>query len=88
MLDQGLNRMEVLKYELELSLIQIVSEGAQFYSLRAKTRTIALEYPEYIVWSPELRGNQAVVDIWDRSWKRLASISVQASQEMVNAPMW
>jgi hypothetical protein len=88
MFDQGHNRLEVLKHDLAEALSQIVSEGAQFYSLCAKTRTMALEYPEFIVWSPELRGDKAVADIWDRSWKRLGSVSVQASREMINAPMW
>lgn len=88
MFDQGHNRLPVLEHELADALHTIVAEGGMFYQLREKTRAIAREYPEFIVWSPELRGEYAVADIWDRSWTRLAQVKVHASQKMINAPMW
>lgn len=88
MFDQGHNSVSVLENELRVAMEIIVTQGSQFYSLRVKVREIALEYPEFIIWSPELRDDQAVSDIWDRSHTQLASVSVQASQEMIDAPMW
>lgn len=88
MFDVGNNRLEVFKCEVEQTLIQLISAGAQFYALRTKTREIALEYPELIVWSPELRADRAVIDIWDRTWKRVGSVSIVVTQEMQNAPVW
>lgn len=80
--------MPVLEHELSNALRTIVAEGGMFYQLRDKTRELALEYPEYIVWSPELRGTRAVADIWDRAWNRMAEVEVPATQAMIDAPMW
>jgi len=82
------NRLQVLANELAVTMKRLIAQGSQMYALRAEVRAQACEYPELIIWLPELRGDQVVVDIWDLSWKPLACVSVQASQEMQNAPMW
>ncbi len=88
MFDQGHTKLQTLEEKIRVAMAGRVAQGAHFSELRTVVREIALEYPEFITWSPELRGDQAVSDIWDRSWKPLASVSVFASQEMQNAPMW
>jgi len=88
MFDQGNTNLSVLVDKLRTAMQDIVAQGSQFYVLHAEVRKIAPDYEEFIVWSPELRGDQAVVDIWDRSWKPLATVSVQVSQEIQNAPIW
>lgn len=88
MYDQGYNRLQVLEHEIQTALQHIVTDGGMFYQLRVKVREIALRYPEYIVWLPELHGSHAVIDVWDRAWNRLAEVKVQVSEKMVTAPMW
>tara|TARA_B100000745_G_scaffold271617_2_gene199103 strand:+ start:1112 stop:1378 length:267 start_codon:yes stop_codon:yes gene_type:complete len=88
MYDQGHNRLPVLASELEAALQAVIDCDGMFCQLRSVARAIALEYPEFMVWSPELRGAYAVADIWDHSWKRLAEVKVEASKKMITAPMW
>jgi len=88
MFDQSHTRLQLLEEQIHAAMLNRVAQGVYFSVLRTVVREIALEYPEFIIWSPELRGDQVVSDIWDRSWKPLASVSVHASQEMQDAPMW
>ena len=88
MFDQGHNVLPVLEGKIVSEMKQCVASNTQFYALRAAIRKIALAYPEYIVWSPELRGSNATVDIWDLSWKPLASVYVAVTKEIENAPIW
>jgi hypothetical protein len=88
MFDQGHTRLQILEEKIRTEMVDRVAQGVHFSELRTVVREIALEYPEFITWSPELRDDQAVADIWDRSWKPLASVSVQVSQEIQDAPVW
>jgi hypothetical protein len=88
MFDQGHNRLGVLTDELTIAFEQIVARDGLFYEMRQRTREIAPEYAEFIVWSPNLVGEYAVTDIWDKAWKSVAQVRVRASQKMITAPMW
>ena len=90
MFDQGHNRLPVLIHELEVAMGDVVAKDGTFYEMRHQARAIAEAYPEFIVWAPELHRaeGEAVSDIWDRSWNRLAVAQVTASERMVDAPMW
>jgi len=82
------NSLPVLEYELKSAQKRIVDSDGAFYQLREKTREIALEYPQYIVWSPDLVDGHAMTEVWDHAWNRLSAVKVQVSQKMVNDPMW
>ncbi len=84
----GHNRLAALMHELETAFVRVAEQDGAFYQMRTAARDIAPAYPEFIVWSPELRGSEAVSDIWDRSWNRLAEVQVEATERMINAPMW
>ena len=84
----GHNRLPVLKQQLVCIMEQLIARSANMYTIRAEVRAYSREYPEYIIWLPELRGDQVVVDIWDRSWEMRTCVVVSASQEIQNAPMW
>lgn len=88
MLDQIQTPVQILLKLIEAELLALLEEKVAFYQLREKVREIALLHPDYIIWSPDLIDREAVTDIWDKSWNRLGSVSVPATQEMIDAPMW
>jgi len=88
MFDQGHNQLPVLEHELQVVMQSVVDSGGQFYQVRSAVREVAKDYPQYIIWSPELRGDQAVADVWSRSWERLLEVRVPVSKQILEAPMW
>lgn len=88
MLDTYHNRLAALVDEMTIVMEAVVEADGMFYQVRKRAREVAETYPEFIVFSPEVREGKAVVDVWDQSWEYLASVSVQVSQKMIDAPMW
>ncbi len=87
---QGHNILSKLQLELEASMMKLINDGAMMYLLRRRVREIALSYRQFIIWSPELHRERAVVivDIWDQQWNTIKRIEVTASEKILNAPLW
>ncbi len=88
MFDANHNRLAALVDEITDVMQAVVEADGMFCQVRAQVRAVATNYPEFLVFSPELRNRNAVADIWDRSWKPLTAVSMPVSQRMISAPMW
>ncbi len=90
MMQQGHNRLPFLEHALESAMQCIIAAQGEFPQLCVAVRCIAEDYPEFIVWSPQLYRTDGVlaVDVWDHSWRCIARVQVKASQELLSASVW